>query len=70
VRNGHLPERNILTSLGPVAVHVPKARDRAARGRGFRSSLVPRYVRKAASVEAVPPWLDLYGVSAVSRPHG
>ncbi|MGH8110752.1 MAG: IS256 family transposase [Rhodanobacteraceae bacterium] len=64
VRNGHLPERKILTGLGPVAVQVPKARDRAARGRVFRSSLVPRYVRKAASVEALLPWLYLYGVSA------
>lgn len=64
VRNGHLPEREILTGLGPVAVQVPKARDRAHQGRVFRSSLVPRYVRKAASVDAVLPWLYLYGVSA------
>jgi putative transposase len=64
VRNGHLPEREILTGLGPVAVKVPKARDRASQGRVFRSDLVPRYVRKAASVEAVLPWLYLYGVSA------
>jgi len=64
VRNGHLPEREILTGLGSVAVRVPKARDRAHQGRVFRSSLVPRYVRKSASVDAVLPWLYLYGVSA------
>lgn len=64
VRNGHLPEREILTGLGPVPVKVPKARDRAGQGRVFHSQLVPRYVRKAASVEAVLPWLYLYGVSA------
>lgn len=64
VRNGHLPEREILTGLGPVSVKLPKARDRAGQGRVFRSDLVPRYVRKAASVEAVLPWLYLYGVSA------
>ena len=64
VRNGHLPERQILTGLGPVPVKVPKARDRAGDGRVFHSALVPRYVRKAASVEAVVPWLYLYGVSA------
>jgi len=27
VRNGHLPERDILTALGPVPVQVPKVRD-------------------------------------------
>jgi transposase-like protein len=64
VRNGYQPERKILTGLGPVAVKVPKVRDRAHQGRVFRSSLVPRYVRKAASVDAVLPWLYLYGVSA------
>jgi transposase-like protein len=64
VRNGYQPEREILTGIGPVPVKVPKVRDRAGRGRVFRSDLVPRYVRKAASVEAVLPWLYLYGVSA------
>jgi transposase-like protein len=64
VRNGYQPEREILTGIGPVPVKVPKVRDRAGRGRVFRSELVPRYVRKAASVEAVLPWLYLYGVSA------
>ncbi len=64
VRNGYQPEREILTGLGPVPVRTPKVRDRVGRDRVFRSSLVPRYVRKAASVEAVLPWLYLYGVSA------
>jgi transposase-like protein len=64
VRNGYQPEREILTGIGPVPVKVPKVRDRAGQGRVFRSELVPRYVRKAASVEAVLPWLYLYGVSA------
>ncbi|WP_240127163.1 IS256 family transposase [Thermomonas alba] len=64
VRAGFLPEREILTGLGPVPVKVPKVRDRAGRGRVFRSELVPPYVRKAASVEAVLPWLYLYGISA------
>lgn len=64
VRNGYLPEREILTGIGPVSVQVPKARDRGRQGRVFQSELVPRYVRKAASVEAVLPWLYLYGISA------
>ena len=28
VRHGHLPEREILTGIGPVAVKVPRVRDR------------------------------------------
>jgi len=28
VRNGYLPEREIQTGIGPVAVRVPRARDR------------------------------------------
>ena len=31
VRNGYLPERNIQTGIGPVAVKVPRARDRHGR---------------------------------------
>ena len=27
VRNGYLPEREILTGIGPVSVQVPKVRD-------------------------------------------
>jgi putative transposase len=29
VRNGYLPEREVLTGAGPVAVKVPKVRDRS-----------------------------------------
>jgi hypothetical protein len=28
VRHGHLPEREIMTGIGPVAVHCPRVRDR------------------------------------------
>ena len=63
VRNGHLPEREILTGIGPVAVQVPKVRSRIEEAVVFRSSLVPRYVRKAKSVEAALPWLYLRGIS-------
>ncbi len=39
VRNGYLPEREILTGIGPVAVRVPQTRDRAGEGRCLRSEL-------------------------------
>jgi putative transposase len=63
VRNGHLPEREILTGLGPVPVRVPKVRDRSGSGIKFNSALVPPYVRKAQCVEAALPWLYLRGIS-------
>ena len=63
VRNGYLPEREILTGLGPVAVRVPKVRDRSKTGVKFNSAVVPPYVRKAQRVEAALPWLYLRGIS-------
>jgi len=63
VRNGHLPERDILTGLGEIPVRVPKVRDRSGSGVKFNSALVPPYVRKAQRVEAALPWLYLRGIS-------
>jgi len=64
VRNGHLPERHIQTGIGPVAVKVPRTRDRAPDGGiQFRSSIVPSYLRKTRSIEELLPWLYLKGLS-------
>jgi len=63
VRNGHLPEREILTGIGPVPAKVPKVRSRTDEPVVFHSALVPPYVRKAKSVEAAIPWLYLKGIS-------
>lgn len=63
VRNGYLPEREVVTGVGSVSVQVPKTRDRAGLGRSFRSSLLPPYLKKAKRLEAVLPWLYLKGVS-------
>ena len=65
VRHGHLPEREVLTGIGPVAVKVPRVRDRGpVEDRiTFTPSLLPRYLRKARSVEELLPWLYLKGVS-------
>ena len=32
VRHGHLPEREIMTGIGPVAVRCPRVRDRVGEG--------------------------------------
>jgi putative transposase len=63
VRNGYLPEREVLTGAGPVAVKVPKVRDRSGSGVKFNSAIVPPYVRKSPRVSAALPWLYLKGIS-------
>ncbi len=64
VRNGYLPERDILTAVGPVRVSIPKVRDRAGSGAKFNSRLVPPYVRRSQKISAALPWLYLKGISA------
>jgi putative transposase len=65
VRHGHLPEREVLTGVGPVPVKVPRVRDRSTGTDKitFTPSILPRYLRKAKSVEELLPWLYLKGVS-------
>jgi transposase-like protein len=63
VRNGYLPEREVLTAAGPIQAKVPKVRDRSGSGVKINSSIVPPYVRKSPRVIAALPWLYLKGVS-------
>jgi transposase-like protein len=63
VRNGYLPERKVLTAVGPVAVNVPKVRDRSGSGVKFNSAVVPPYVRRSPRISAALPWLYLKGIS-------
>ena len=66
VRNGHLPERNVQTGIGAVAVKAPRIRDRQGRGSEriiFSSAILPPYLRKTRSIEQLIPWLYLKGVS-------
>jgi|TARA_B110000263_G_scaffold224755_1_gene215320 putative transposase len=64
VRNGYQPERDLQTSLGPVAVKIPKVRSKTGKPVTFRSALVPPYIRKTRTLEAALPWLYLKGVSS------
>ena len=63
VRNGYLPQREIMTGLGPVDIQVPKTRDKGGQGLHFRSELLPPYIKRTKSVETVLPWLYLKGIS-------
>jgi transposase-like protein len=65
VRNGYLPERTLLSGLGPVDVKQPRVRDRrpVAEREKFTSKILPPYLRKTKSIEELIPWLYLKGVS-------
>ena len=67
VRHGHLPERAIMTGIGPVAVRQPPVRDRAAADGGrlrFSPTILPPYARRTKSLEVLIPILYLKGVSS------
>lgn len=68
VRHGHLPEREVMTGIGPVAVRQPRVRDRAATaddpGRiRFSPAILPPYMRRSKSIETLLPILYLKGIS-------
>lgn len=63
VRNGYLPERDVQTGIGTIRVHGPRVRDRSGAGICFHSALLPPYIRRSKSLEALLPWLYLKGVS-------
>jgi putative transposase len=49
VRHGHLPEREIVTGIGAVAVRCPRVRDRVGEGGEhirFSSTILPPYARQ------------------------
>jgi len=63
VRNGYLPHRTIQTGIGDIEVRVPKVRDRSGSGIKFNSGLLPPYLKRAASITELLPWLYLKGIS-------
>jgi transposase-like protein len=66
VRHGHLPEREIVTGIGPVAVRCPRVRDRVGNGSErirFSSAILPPYARRSKSLEVLIPILYLKGIS-------
>jgi transposase-like protein len=68
VRHGHLPERTVMTGIGPVAVRQPRVRDRDA-GAGdpgrirFAPAILPPYMRRSKSIDTLLPILYLKGIS-------
>jgi len=68
VRHGHLPEREVVTGIGSVAVRQPRVRDRAAAAGDpsrirFTPAILPPYLRRSKSIETLLPILYLKGIS-------
>jgi transposase-like protein len=62
VRHGFLPERSLLTGIGPVTVKQPRIRDKR-EGESFTSAILPRYLRRLPSLDNLIPTLYLKGIS-------
>ena len=67
VRNGSHPERQLVTGVGKVSVRQPRVDDRR-EGESFTSAILPRYARRAPSIDALIPALYLKGISTSSFP--
>ena len=64
VRNGHQPERELVTGIGPLKVRQPRVDDRALdQAQRFNSQILPRYLRRVPSVDNLIPILYLKGIS-------
>jgi transposase-like protein len=66
VRNGSLPEREILTGAGAIPVQQGRVRDNtkdADQRVVFTPSVLPAYLRKTEAIEELIPWLYLKGIS-------
>ena len=58
VRHGHLPERAIMTGIGPVAVRCPRVRDRVEEGSErirFSAAILPPLLHAQATTHLQMP---------------
>jgi len=62
VRNGYLPARDLTTGVGPVCIHQGRVRDQRRKLK-FTSRILPPYLRRVPSVDALIPVLYLKGIS-------
>ena len=62
VRNGYLPQRDIISGVGPLRIHQQRVRDRHSGAR-FTSRILPPFLRRVPSVDALIPALYLKGIS-------
>ena len=61
-RNGFARERELLTGVGPIVIKQPRVDDRKVEEK-FSSNILPKYARRAPSIDTLIPILYLRGVS-------
>ena len=70
-KNGYMPEREILTGMGPLPIKQPRIDDRNLKGYlvdRFTSNILPRYLRRIPSIDNLIPVLYLKGISTNDFP--
>ena len=67
VRNGSHKPRELITGVGHLEIRQPRVHDRR-EDKTFSSAILPRYMRRAPSIDALIPALYLKGVSTSSFP--
>src|SRR5262249_20246488 len=66
VRHGHLPEREIMTGIGAIAVRCPRVRDRGGGGSEripFSPAIRPPYRARPKGLGGLSPVPSLKGIS-------
>jgi putative transposase len=69
MRHDRLPEREVMTGIGLVAVRQPRVRDRGAAADAperirFTPTILPPYAKRSTSLEVLIPILYLKGISS------
>lgn len=62
VRNGRHPERELVTGIGPVKIRQQRVDDQRP-GEKFTSQILPPFMRRVPSIDALIPCLYLKGIS-------
>ena len=67
VHNGHHRARTLVTGVGPISIRQPRVQDRRV-DHPFTSAILPPYLRRMPSIDALIPALYLKGVSTSQFP--
>ena len=65
VRNGYMPERQIMATCGNITIRQPRIDDsKLPDEERFTSAILPKFMRKTPTLENVIPTLYLKGISS------
>lgn len=70
-KNRYMPQRQILTGMGPLEIKQPRIDDRALKGYSherFTSNILPRYLRRIPGIDNLIPALYLKSISTNDFP--